>query len=462
VKKLKNFIFHPTTEIIIGILIIVSVVLTILEVKAPQGSQIQHTYFILGLVITALFIIELLIRWRVSRDTRQFFSRYWIDIIAVLPPIRALRVLRVLRLLRVVRLGILITRRTQRSTSMIQQGLMEHIVLIIVLMGVFFIGAVGMFMVEKGNSSFNSLEKSTWWSLFTLMAGEPIGGEATSFFGKIISAVVMLGGFTFFAVFTGVVSAVMVKRFSGRIEATEMELNELKDHHIICGWNRSGIIVVKELQACSTKKTIPIVIISEFEIADEFKENNIDMGNLHFVTADYTSTEVLKKIRVEKAAAAILLADKSRPRTDQDRDARTILAALTIERLSPGIFTCAELLRRENQSHLAMAGVEDIIIGDEYTGNLIAHSSRTRGLVTVMDELLTATRGNQFYKIPAFKKVVGKCVTDAISIIKKKHDGILVSIEQSGKQSKTITNPPGDYIIMKDDYLIIIAGKEPK
>lgn len=108
--------------------------------------------------------------------------------------------------------------------------------------------------------------------------------------------------------------------------------------------------------------------------------------------------EVLRQAGLERAAVAILLADKTVPRSDQDRDAHTVLAALTIEKINRGIFTCVELLSRENQSHLTLAGVEEIIVPDEYGGKILAAAARNRGIVCMLDELLTRERGNNFYK----------------------------------------------------------------
>lgn len=461
-QKLCRFIKHPITEIAIAVLIILSIVLLILEVHSPKGSSERELYDTLGLVITGIFIIELGIRWYTSESTRIFFRTYWIDIIAVLPIIRPLRIFRILRLLRIVRVGVLFSRHSRRFSLMLHEGVMEHITLILILFGVFFLGGIGLYVLEHDNNTLNSLAKTFWFSLFTLMAGEPVGGEPHTFAGKLVTAAVMLGGFTLFAVFTGIVSAVMVSRLKNRLEAKEMELSELNNHFLICGWNRSAVVIIKELQAMDDTKSMPVVIISELENEPDFPPGKINRGLVYFVRGDYTSAEILKKAGVGRARAAVLLADKSVPRSDQDRDARTILAALTIEKLKPGIFTCAELLRRENQEHLRMAGVEDVVIGDEYTGNLIAHSSRTWGLVTIIDELLTAQWGCQFVKIPAPEQIAGLTYIEAVRWLKKNRNQLIVSVEtfDDGGMKHIRTNPSSETIINSDDNLIVISGNE--
>ncbi len=75
-----------------------------------------------------------------------------------------------------------------------------------------------------------------------------------------------------------------------------------------------------------------------------------------------------------------------------------------------GSHTCVELLNRDNREHLAMAGVEEIIVPAEYAGRIIAASSRTRGLVSLFDELLTSRYGNQIYKADLPQEWIGKDV----------------------------------------------------
>ena len=68
---------------------------------------------------------------------------------------------------------------------------------------------------------------------------------------------------------------------------------------------------------------------------------------------DALELEVLERVNIQSAGMAILLTDTLTPRSDQDRDARTVLAALTIERLKPDVFCCAELPSREQLEEIA-------------------------------------------------------------------------------------------------------------
>ncbi len=455
--KLRRFINHTITELVIGVLIVASIVLTVVEVKLPDHPW--HEYFGCAAdIINMIFIVELTIRWYTEIHRINFFKKFWIDIIAVMPLLPTLRVLRIVRLLRLIRLGIVFTRRTRRVAAVINKSLAENMMIVVTLVIVFLIGAIGMNLVEKGMDA----EHSVWYSLFTLMGGEPILGTPKTVGGKIITMIVMLGGFTMFAIFTGVVSAVMIERLRGGMDLKDLELEEVTDHYIICGWNRTAPTIIKELQASRETRNTPIVVVAEFEEEPELTIPEINRSRLFFISGDFSSTETLRKIRVQHAQRALFLADKVKPRSDQDRDARTILAALTIEKMRNGtndgkgaIYSCVELLRRDEQKVqvLKMAGVEDIVEGDEYMGNLIAHTTRAFGLVQVIDELLTSTWGNEFVRKPLPENLRGSTYLDALRVCKKSADELIIAVISDGQ---CIVNPPAQTVMRPSDELICV------
>ena len=157
------------------------------------------------------------------------------------------------------------------------------------------------------------------------------------------------------------------------------------------------------------------------------------------------------------------MADATHPRTDQDRDARTVLAALTIEKLNPSIYTCAQLLDRRNDIQLKLAGVDDVIVTEEVSSHLIATSTRNQGSVEALAELLTVQSGNQIYEIPIPSGWVGQHYWTLAEHLKQQSDALLLAIE-SIRQEERITqvNPPADFVLSEEDRLVIIARQTPK
>lgn len=462
--RLDRFIHAPQTEMALALLILVSVILVIAEIVLENRSPSYRLISTLQGGLTLVFVVELAIRYSIARNKRRFFRNYWLDLIAVFPFPPALEILRLLRLLRLLRVGILLNRNLHRlsSTFTVSWGAQLGILSIVGL--IVLVGALAIYLLEGGqNPAFNSLGDALWWSFFTLVAGEPIGGEPKTNAGRLVTLLVMMGGLTTFAVLTGVISAVMVQRLRSVMEAKSLELDELRNHIVICGWNRSAHLLIEELQADPAMRHKPIVVVAEFAETPEREIKQIDRSLIHFYVGDYTMIDVLESVGIYYASRAILLADATHPRSDQDRDARTVLAALTIEKLQPSIYTCAQLLDRKNNVQLRTAGVEDVIVADELASHLIATSARNKGSVEMMAELLTVRIGNQIYKIPVPEAWEGLTFWAATERLKTEADAILVAVEQMAEgRRKTLVNPPKHERLKLNDYLIVIARSQPK
>jgi voltage-gated potassium channel len=186
---------------------------------------------------------------------------------------------------------------------------------------------------------------------------------------------------------------------------------------------------------------------------------------VYFLQGDYTKLNVLRDAGLAYARTAILLADKTKPRSDQDRDARTVLAAMLIERdrkkIGGDIFTCVELLNPDNKEQLKALDVEEVVSLDDYGGSIIAASSANEGLVTVFNELFTRGWGNAFIKRPVYTDLIEKNVIEAIAWLKENKDALLLAVERSvDGRRKPIVNPDGDFRLQKGDALVLIATDE--
>ncbi len=446
-ELLERFINNKWVELAIAFLIITSVALVFFEASLGQpDSSIEG----LNDVLTFIFIIELSIRYFVAEKKARFFRSYWIDIIAVMPATRALRILRVLRLVRLFRVGVILGRhfRLFRLIKM-EYAFLGGAVLVTILMG-----SVGLRFAEGPSSHFALMENSIWFSTLTLVAGEPIGKEPQTQLGRWILLGLMLGGLTVFAVFTGTVSAFMTDSIQ-KFRIRHMELEDLRGHTIICGWNRSTSYIIEEILSHEIRD---IVIIAERpnliekDVFSKFDEH------LYLLVGDYTRLSILHQAGIKDAEVAILLADESKEeRSSQDRDARSVLAAMLIEKANSDIYTSVQLHNRDNEVSLRSIGVEEIIVTDDYVGGIMASVVRSHGIVSVLDELMTLSRGHSFFKCKCPDFVAGKPVADAITLLKKKEDSILIALEVDGA---IIVNPPADQIIGKDDY-IFAAGQKP-
>ncbi|WP_460192953.1 TrkA-related ion transporter [Thermosynechococcus sp. FA-CM-4201] len=410
------------------------------------------------------FVVELFLRFAIARKKQRFFRHYWLDLVAILPMPPQWPLFRLLPLLRLPRASILINRNLHYISPQISglYGAQISALLIIVLIMLF--GGLAFYIIEgTSNPDIETLGDALWYSFFSLVSAEPIGAYPQTHTGRIITLVVVLSGLTLFAVFTGVVSAFMVQRLQSVMSIKNFDLDELRNHIILCGWNRSAPLVLEELQTDPQTRHAPIVIVAELEQLPLSELRRVDQNRLYFYSGDYTRIDVLEKVQIYHASRAILLADTSQPRSDQDRDARTVLAALTMEKLNPTIYTCAQLLDRNNNVQLQAAGVEDVVVADEMAGHLIGNAVRNQGAMDVFAELLTVQVGNQFYRLPLPSTLAGKTFWYAQRHLKEQYDALLIAVERriEGRR-QTYINPPMNYELQVGDYVVVIARQCPQ
>lgn len=458
-RLLDRGLHNVFTEIGLFVLIVASIALTIIESAQEHPPE---ALVVIGDVLTGIFVVELGLRFVLAPKKRRFFTRYWIDIVAVLPWTRPLRLLRILRVLRLFRAGVLFRRRMVGILGgPLRQSGIEGLALVIATFTLLLLSAVVLTRVEGvDNAQFHSFRSSLWFATYSLIGGEPIGGDPSSFVGRVTTLALMLGGMSLFAVFVGTISASMVYRLRSQLEVHELDMDELTDHVVVCGWNESGRTVLRELFGPGTPWDRAVVVVTEEPIpAGSIPREDVRPENLYRHIGDYTRESVLEQVQIHRAESVILLADELVPRSNQDCDARTVLAALTIERMSPGIYTVAELHSRENEELLRKAGVEDVVVADFYAGMILGSVQRNRGLVQVLDDILTQSHGNAFQTRDLSARWEGLTVSDLAQELLHEHRSILVAVEQDGKM---LVNPPSGTALREGQKVMVITGNKRK
>ena len=482
-RQLVRFFGDTRVDIAIGVLVLLSVTLTLVEfwlsATAPEDHHVSISILVVvNDLITAVFVFELVARFWASGSGKGFLREYWIDIVAVLPLFRVFRTARAIRLLRLVRMlrvfGVA-TRLASHFPDIFRRGAMEYLVVCGLLIVTVIFGTGALMTFEGSHRLASSLarktvgtpsnassvgepltvgagesftfERSFWFSLFSLLAGEPIPMPPRTVGGRIVTVFLMFMGMTIFAMFTGTVSAFMVERL--RTEGRFVDWEQLENHVIVCGWNRKAEIIVQELRNSPEHRDVPIVVISEFDGSPP----QTNMRRMFFLSDDFTKVPVLEKAGIHRATTCVVLSD-TQHRSEQDADARTILAALTVEKLNPRIYTCAELLEQSYASHLEMGHVNDYVISGEHSAYALAQAAVNQGMMGVIGELLTRGQGNEFHRVAVPDAWVGKEFTDVLHTAKTSHGAILIGVKPADGQ---ISINPTKHRFSQGDEAVMIA-----
>ncbi len=486
-KSIRRFFARPAVEIVIGLLVLFSVGLTLaelwLEAKLSAGiHQVKLGRIVLdqhaltsmdfiNSIITSIFVVELTFRYLGSLSKWSFLSEFWLDILATLPlfrVFRGVRALRLLRLIRLIRLLGVMSRLSSHFPAVFRRGAIDFMTICGLLLMAILFGTAAMTIFEASTTGQTvssavasptadfDMENSFWFSVYTVFAGEPIPHQPKTLFGKVVTVFLMFMGLTIFAIFAGTVSAFMVERL--RLEGRVVRMNDLHDHIVICGWTPKTEVILNEYRANKSTKNLPIVIITESD-PDRINAEIEKLPNVFLVHDDFTKLSALNRAGISEARICIVLAETSGGRSEQDADARTILASLTVEKVNPDVYTCAELFNRSYGTHLEMGKVNEFVISEEYGAYVIAQAGMHRGLINVLGELLTYRHGNEFYRTVVPETWIGKTFVEMLTELKSTKNAILVAVHPVNGDMDV---NPDNHVFASGDEVVVICKSQVK
>lgn len=432
-------------------LIVVNLLLLFPEIALPR---LDSTRLAIGLVqetITALFCLELCIRFLAMRKPRRFLREYWIDILAVVPVLRAFRVFRFLKLLRLFRLFRLVRilgKRTRLAGRLARFGGEEYLLLGFFLAFAVSLGALGLTWFEGAHSGYSALEESFWSALFSMVAAEYITSYPRTLGGKLIVVFLEMAGLCLFAVLTGTASILLIDKIREGTSMGALSPEDMEGHVLVCGWNSGSAATLARLQRHPDFRDKPFVLIAE---RDEFTglRQLPRPEQVVCLREDFTRAEVLRKANVGQAAVALLFCDNSRG-SRQDADARTVLAALTIDKLNPKVHTCAELSNTGNEHHLSMAHVHEVVVTQDLSGHLLAQAALNSSNARLFHQLLKA---DNIVAITVDEKLAGKSFSACVCELATDRGLIVLAVQDAAGELHI--NPDGRTVAAGETLLCL-------
>lgn len=208
----------------------------------PAGALDEASLAPVELAITLLFLGEFALRCYAAESRATYLKRHWLDLLALLPTLRALRFLRLGRLAylfnlaRALRLGILV-----RFLAELDRAARDlHGIAKRNGVWIFLLAAVGLVVVGGSlvwelehtiNPEFRQLGDALWWA-FATMSTVGYGAGPSTLGGRVLAAVIMVVGIACFGVMTATVSAFFVHRME-RQEAQEVAEMEVTLHDVM-------------------------------------------------------------------------------------------------------------------------------------------------------------------------------------------------------------------------------------
>lgn len=202
-------------------LILLSVTVVMLDSVASIQARWGRLFDVLEWLFTALFTLEYALRLACAQRPRVYARSFFglIDLLSILPTYFALllpqaslfmdvRILRLLRVFRVLKLSGYVSEYTALGVALRASRRKILIFMSFVMMVVLIMGTV-MYVVEGPANGFSSIPTAMYWAVTTMTT---VGfGDITpkTDLGRLISAWMMLLGWSVLAVPTGIVTAEM-------------------------------------------------------------------------------------------------------------------------------------------------------------------------------------------------------------------------------------------------------------
>lgn len=317
--------------------------------------------------------------------------------------------------------------------------------LLLTIIVIIVFSSLGIYWLEPDVSFTDAL----WWSIVTIATVGYGDIAPVTLGGRLIAIIDMFFGIGVLALFSASLASILVdKRIKKELG---MDSYTFENHIILCEWNSRSRVILNELRFDAKTKDELIVLIADIErkpIADE---------NLYFIRGE-VSDETLKLANLAKANTVIILGNDSLEYTA--RDAKVILSTLTVESINPGAYTIVELVNEAYVQTCKRANADEIIVSNELSSRLISQAALNHGITKVVSDLLSFQYGNQLYKVPLPESKIGHSFLDLSIYMKQTHQSIVLAV-QKGSEGEVISNPPADYQLESDDYLIVIAPEKP-
>src|SRR5438105_475300 len=291
----------------------------------------------------------------------------------------------------------------------------------------------------------HNLGDALWYGIATITT---IGyGDVTpsTFAGRVVGIVLMLGGATLFSAFTASVASVLVAQ---RIkEGRGLESVKQDGHLIICGWNQYAERVLEAIFNSRAGFDLPVVIVNEMpeEVMAELLSRHRSKL-LQYVRGDPATESVLARANVRSGRAAIVLADASHGLGGANDD-RTTLVTLALKSVRPDLHVTVEALDLGSEAHLRRAGADDIVISGEFNGFMLSSATLSPGISQVIRRLLSFGHGElRRQAIPP--EYIGRSFGDVFHVLRRDIGFLTVAIVTE-EPSMTLDD------ILTDDYSLI-------
>ena len=481
------------TDVVILLCILVACLLIPAEYLFPD---LRHTFWIVEVWITAIFIVEYVLRWYSAQDRIRYpLTAYAvIDLIAILPTLiitsdgpvyfSIIRSVRLLRLMKIMRYSFLIYRWysefllwmvTMKERNRANQLLKIFLYALVTwIIGSNLIYITEIHLGQPKDGPYVNYWQSYWNIIIILFSG--IEDKAPlSIAGRAEAAVLLIAGICFAGLITGEIVSILVKHIqrSGKINLKPPGCT-MENHIVIIGQNKHLQNVIQQIHYALKGSHYTLVVS---RLAEELKAAEPHIyRKVMALQGDALDSKILAEANIKSALRVVLLSSTYRVGDSvQEIDNRTLMKTLAVLGKNSDVPMVAELQSEDNlYGASTLEGVE-FVVSRRFGERLISQAVLNPGVTEVYDSLMTFTDdASEFFTIPVPSALVGKTFMKAQLYFLNYDDEsiVLVGVDRSPPSQPTTLfklspyAPESGYktvdlVLREQDRLIIIAHEQP-
>ncbi|WP_133510403.1 TAXI family TRAP transporter solute-binding subunit [Candidatus Thiosymbion oneisti] len=343
--------------------------------------------------------------------------------------------------------------------------------------------------VENPFSSIEFLDSAVWLLTFAITGfSQDIYPNTLS--AKVLAVLIPILGIllTFFIVVNRTFSA---DREIER-QAQGISIPRFKNHVVICGWNDRVPNLLKDL--VSTASPLPangrVVVIAEHDAEKPLEGLGLEGKRVAYVRGRSSDYEILRKVGIERALGAIVVAGQNKIANNNYRSILTCVAIRDNLSLPPNERTgkegfrlddfpiIAELYYEKNRQLFESSGVNKLVSLKSISMRMVSHAALNPGISQLLLHLLKFSTSQIIRNIKATElengklslEVVDQTFADMLRMLRR-HDMLLLGVYEQGKERKHNTKSieiefredspyhfgtEADYRIKQTDLLILV------
>lgn len=345
-----------------------------------------------------------------------------------------------------------------------------------------------------GNEALLSLANAFWWAFVTLTTVGYGDIVPQTDGGRIVGISLAFAGIVMAAILSGRMASILVE-YQLKESRGMKDLSTIHNHFVICGWKAAmGPLLIDLLSVEPELRPEDIVLVNSAdpEVVSSLRSQE-PFSEMQYVHGDFVEEATLQRAAVPLARRVLILANDTGQYSHAEIDARTIMAVMTISKLTIDTYVCAELLDRKFAQHLVTSGCDEVIMTRESSRVLLANASAGTGISSIYETLMKGRGASGLATHPFDGSFIGRTFGELRDHFAKSSGALLVGVvENTGNmllrkrealreaqktpdisklvknlaQVKTlisnnpVLNPPTDYILKSHSLAVIINKAE--